>query len=363
MAKINERTRLRIWFFTLVLTIFIVSMPSFTRTVYSNNDAVLTGVSFIYPNQLRFTTSMPMTEQEKKIAVQYFIAALTIPEPDLWVNLRTDQKDVICPYRLGLTELGKTMLAQDFLLKRRAAQLCDPKKPVGKLFNDRAWYERNGAKYLSRHWIFPTTVEITENDSSMHIDKAVLDIESDTIGKSKINESIIPIFQGTVDPVLRQEVRRDKSFLPIRQAYSAVICAIWFKNKFQDAYQQYVNENMTAGIEQATYKEGIWENAKDNFFKGEWRGPGGLGYCGGVIFRQPAVWIKVAYGEPDNSGRYFFDVELSPSQAKRATGSDKLSIPDIGGIRLDARIKVRKVPFAKIDWPVTSEGIDYKILQ
>ncbi len=363
MAKINAGTRMKIWFFTLVLAIFIISTPSFTRAVYSNNDAVLTGVSFMYPNQLRFTTSMPMTKQEKQTTVQYFLAALTVPEPDLWVNLNPHKKEEICPYRLGLTELGKTMLEQDFLLKRRASQLCKPDKPVGKLFNDRAWYERNGAKYLSRHWIFPKAVEITEDDSSMHIDKAILDIESDTIGDSKINESIIPIFQATVDPVLRQEVRRDKTFLPIRQAYSAVICAIWFKNKYQDAYQQYINENMTAGIEKATYKEGIWDKAKNNLLNGEWKGPGGLGFCGGVIFKQPAIWIKVAYGEPDSSGRYFFDVELSPSQAKRATGSDKLSIPDIGGIRLNAQIKVRKSPFPKIEWPAASEGIDYKIIK
>src|ERR1700685_4311083 len=56
------------------------------------------------------------TESTKLI--KYFLAGLTIPEKDLWVNLSPYEKDRIIPTSFGLTEMGRDLLAEDYMLKQ-----------------------------------------------------------------------------------------------------------------------------------------------------------------------------------------------------------------------------------------------------
>ena len=61
------------------------------------------------------------TETEK--LVKYFLAALTIPDKEVWVNLSPYEKDRVIPDVLGQTTMGKTMLEQDYILKQLASSL------------------------------------------------------------------------------------------------------------------------------------------------------------------------------------------------------------------------------------------------
>jgi len=54
---------------------------------------------------------------ESQRLIKYFLAALTITEGDLWVNLSPYEKNRIIPQELGNTEMGRDMLAQDYVLK------------------------------------------------------------------------------------------------------------------------------------------------------------------------------------------------------------------------------------------------------
>ena len=56
-------------------------------------------------------------KQEANKLVKYFLASLTIPEDDLWVNLSPYEKNRIIPDEFGLTEMGRDLLAQDYILK------------------------------------------------------------------------------------------------------------------------------------------------------------------------------------------------------------------------------------------------------
>ncbi len=60
--------------------------------------------------------------------VKYFLAGLTIPEGDLWVNLSPYEKNRIVPEALGQTDLGRDLLAQDYILKQLTASLIYPEK-------------------------------------------------------------------------------------------------------------------------------------------------------------------------------------------------------------------------------------------
>ena len=66
--------------------------------------------------------------------LKYFMAALTIPEKDLWVNLSPVEKDRIIPDALATTRMGTDLLAQDYLLKQLTASLIYPESDTGKAF-------------------------------------------------------------------------------------------------------------------------------------------------------------------------------------------------------------------------------------
>lgn len=77
-----------------------------------------------------------LSQDELKIEteklVKYFLAALTIPDKEVWVNLSPTEKDRIIPDVLGQTVMGKTMLEQDYLLKQLASSLTNPDTDLGK---------------------------------------------------------------------------------------------------------------------------------------------------------------------------------------------------------------------------------------
>src|SRR3990167_9123663 len=50
--------------------------------------------------------------QESRKMIKYFLAALTVPEKELWVNLSPVEKDRIIPENFGQTDMGRDLLAQ-----------------------------------------------------------------------------------------------------------------------------------------------------------------------------------------------------------------------------------------------------------
>ncbi len=47
---------------------------------------------------------------EAEKLIKYFLAALTVSEQDLWVNLSPYEKDRIIPEAFGVTEMGRDLL-------------------------------------------------------------------------------------------------------------------------------------------------------------------------------------------------------------------------------------------------------------
>ncbi|HQP12480.1 MAG TPA: hypothetical protein PK470_06925, partial [Candidatus Omnitrophota bacterium] len=65
-------------------------------------------------------------KEEARKLIRYFLASLTIPEEDLWVNLSPYEKDRIIPTEFGETEMGRDLLGQDYILKQLTASLIYP---------------------------------------------------------------------------------------------------------------------------------------------------------------------------------------------------------------------------------------------
>ncbi|MBF0503525.1 MAG: class I SAM-dependent methyltransferase [Candidatus Omnitrophica bacterium] len=103
--------------------------------------------------------------------IKYFLSSLTIPEKDLWVNLSPYEKERIIPNSFGLTQMGRDLLAQDYVLKQITASLIYPEDIIGKNFWKRV-YEEAAKRYgstdipvntFNKVWIVPDKAVVYEN--------------------------------------------------------------------------------------------------------------------------------------------------------------------------------------------------------
>ena len=103
--------------------------------------------------------------------IKYFFASLTVPQEDLWVNLSPYEKNRIIPALFGKTEMGRDLLAQDYILKQITASLIYPEEETGKKFWKRI-YEEAARRYgttnipvntFNKVWIVPERAVVYEN--------------------------------------------------------------------------------------------------------------------------------------------------------------------------------------------------------
>ena len=235
-------------------------------------------------------------KEESTRLIKYFLASLTVPERDLWVNLSPYEKDRIVPESFGLTEMGRDLLAEDYMLKQITASLIYPEDEVGKKFWKRI-YEEAAAKYgttnipvntFNKVWIMPEKAEVYENAEAgtayvvesklkVMLEQDYLAFEKNTfsvIARSETtkqsNEKIASlrpsdsvrndtgslgsqIIREIVIPELTREVNEGQNFAQLRQVYNSLILAAWYKKKLKDSIlaQVYADKNKTAGVEYA----------------------------------------------------------------------------------------------------------------
>jgi len=225
-------------------------------------------------------------KQEATKLIKYFLASLTIPEKDLWVNLSPYEKDRIIPQSFGLTEMGRDLLAEDYMLKQITASLIYPEGETGKRFWKRV-YEEAAKKFgttnipvntFNKVWIVPEKAVVYENAKAgtayVVESKLKVMLEQDYLALShsviaseakQSFSTVIPAKAGIQDtsslgsqivreiviPELTKEVNEDKNFVQLRQVYNSLILATWYKKKIKDSIlsQIYSDKNKVAGVE------------------------------------------------------------------------------------------------------------------
>ncbi|MDD3375214.1 MAG: hypothetical protein PHY73_05780 [Candidatus Omnitrophica bacterium] len=216
-------------------------------------------------------------EREAKSLVEYFLAVLTIPEKDLWVNLSPYEEDRIIPEPLSQTRVGNDLLAQDQLLKQLTASLTYPEKDLGKVFWERL-YSKVYEKYqttdipvntFNKVWIVPDRAVVYEFNNTAFIADSHLkvmleqdylslnknrEIEVHNIGNEKYEEisSISSqIAKEVILPEIEKEINEGRHFAPLRQIYHSLILAIWFKQKLRKSLlnQIYADQSKIKGID------------------------------------------------------------------------------------------------------------------
>lgn len=195
--------------------------------------------------------------------VKYFLAGLTVANEDLWVNLSPYEKDRILPDVLSKTELGKELLAQDYVLKQLSSSLTHPDTPLGQTYWD---MENRNSKSENRNkseirnsfnkiWITPGKIKLFENNNGVFITEANLKVKTEkdylAASKNKVNKnSADNSVQNILLPEIEEDVNHGKNFASLRQVYRSLILATWFKEKFRKSFfRYYIEKNKINEVE------------------------------------------------------------------------------------------------------------------
>ncbi len=237
--------------------------------------------------------------------IKYFLAALTVPEEEMWVNLSPYEKDRIVPDSFGGTAMGRDLLAQDYILKQLAASLTYPEKEMGKAFWDKV-YSQAQARFgssdipvntFNKVWIVPAKaavyehgngVFVVENKLKVMLEQDYLAVEKnrsqsgDMLRKpgGKATQRNVPnalasqIIREIIIPALEKEVNEGEHFANLRQVYQTVILASWYKIRLKESIlgKLYVDKHKTAGVSLTTSEkqdnEKIYQQYLTAFKKG-----------------------------------------------------------------------------------------------
>ncbi len=239
-------------------------------------------------------------QDESQRLIKYFLASLTIPEKDLWVNLSPEEKDRIVPEAFGLTEMGRDLLQQDYLLKQIAASALNPDEALGREFWDEV-YRQAQAKFGTtdipvdtRHrvWIVPSEVTVNEKPDAAKGSaaalvvgarlKVMLEVDYLALSRKTVAETggdpanvdglANQVMRDIVIPALEKEVNEGEHFSRLRQVYHSFILAAWYKKKLKDsiAASIYVDKNKIAGVDtgEPDAPQRVYEQYLESFRKG-----------------------------------------------------------------------------------------------
>ena len=271
--------------------------------------AYLKGIIIHPENALKFDFIIykgdkPLTDAQKRDEytklTKYFLASLAIPDDDQWVNLSPYEKDRVIKDDFGKTEMGRDLLAQDYLLKQITASLIYPESQIGKAFWAKV-YAQAQKQYgttnipvntFNKVWILPDDALIYEKGNTAYVLKNHLRVmlEEDYLSlqkhsgiestpTNKTHSIASKIVREIVLPELQKEVNEDANFAPLRQVYSGMLLATWFKRTLKQSLlgQIYANKAKVKGVDQdpktneeiyrqylKAYKKGVFNFIKED---------------------------------------------------------------------------------------------------
>ncbi|MBZ0165715.1 MAG: NUDIX domain-containing protein, partial [Candidatus Omnitrophica bacterium] len=230
--------------------------------------------------------------------VKYFLAALTVPEEDLWVNLSPYERERMSPDIFSQTEMGRDLLAQDYLLKQLTASLLYPEDELGERFWQRVYQKAQAifgttdipVNTFNKVWIVPERAVVYESGASAFVAESRLKVmmEQDYLARKNSPRSVedkdnisAELIREIVIPEIEREVNEGAHFTQLRQMYHALILATWYKKTLQDGLlgQIYVDRNKVQGVDipdkeekqeiyeryLAAFRKGVYNYIKEDF--------------------------------------------------------------------------------------------------
>lgn len=218
-----------------------------------------------------------LSEEISSQLVRYFLSALAVPNESLWVNLSPYESERVIDDTLGITELGRDFLGQDYILKQLSSSMTHPDTELGKDY----WKSVGlNSQSFNKLWIVPNESEVHEENNMVMISKSSLKamMEEDYMAMAQNNleadsDSEVKT-QSTRDlilPKINKEINEGKNFAVLRQMYNSIILAKWFKLKFKESfYNHYMDQNKINGVdlEDKETKDKVFNLYKEAFEKG-----------------------------------------------------------------------------------------------
>lgn len=336
--------------------------PALLKGIVVHPENPLTFDFIVYKGDRLLTAAQKSQEYTKLI--KYFLASLAIPDDDQWVNLSPYEKHRIIKDDFGKTEMGRDLLAQDYLLKQVTSSLIYPEGRLGKEFWRRVYaqaqeqYGTTGipVNTFNKVWILPDDALIYEKGNTAYVLRNHLRVmlEEDYLSLRKHSGiQIAPanrshaaasrIVREIVLPALQKEVNEGANFAALRQVYSGMLLAAWFKHTLKASLlgQIYANRAKVKGIDQdprtneeiyrrylQAYKKGVFNFIKEDLDKYSNEVIPRKYFSGGAVSIQ---WADVhrqfalTAGQEDSVAREFEDnkvddamITLNAAKADRA---------------------------------------------
>jgi len=219
--------------------------------------------------------------------VKYFISSLTTPEDEMWVNLSPYEPERIIPLSFGKTEMGRDLLAQDYMLKQLSSSLMSPENEIGK----ELWSKVNHSiveqygntdipiDIFNKIWIVPETAKLSEHAKGVVIVDTHLKVmleedylalehhvaemsDKDNRGadlglESKEIELQSSIIREIVIPAIEKEVNEGAIFANLRQIYNSMLLASWYKERLKESIlgKTFVDKKKIDGLKISDSKE------------------------------------------------------------------------------------------------------------
>lgn len=263
----------------------------------SYDPAVLRGITIHPDNPLEFDFLVdqgnfvgaihesPLHQEATKL-IKYFMASMTVPEKDLWVNLSPYEKDRIVPEGFGVTEMGRDLLAQDYMLKQLTGSVMTPEQDLGRKFWDRVYkeaQEKFGTSDVpmdtfNKIWVVPQKAVLYEKGNTIIVVESRLKVMLDTdyiamdhngvgavsgrtpqdqggrpeVAPTQTMELTTNIIREVLLPAIEKEINEGKTFANLRQIYNSVILAAWYKKTLRQSFlaRVYADKGRMKGIEQ-----------------------------------------------------------------------------------------------------------------
>ncbi|MCP4653085.1 MAG: hypothetical protein GY858_06870 [Candidatus Omnitrophica bacterium] len=336
-------------------------MPPPTKLIGTSADflpATIKGIKFYKEDPFKFDFildqgdakyTIPQLKEETQRLVEYFLTSLTVPAKDLWVNLSPHESDRVIPEQLGLTDMGRDMLGEDYVLKQLASSLTYPESQIGKEFWRRI-YDRVGARHASpaikeqistynKIWVIPQKAVVYEEADGAFLGERSLKVmmESDYVAqqhsqtrdhrpetkdliqnsKFKIQNSISSqIAKEIILPMIEDEINHGAQFAHLRQIYDSLILATWFKKKLQKTFYNavYLDQNKIKGVEGndpqikekiynqyvEAYKKGVYNYIKKDYDSTSRKHINRRYYSGGVVGANVEEVTEIKDGSGSN---------------------------------------------------------------
>ncbi len=252
-------------------------IPTQLKGMVIHQDDALRFDFLVYQGDEKF--SSPQEQDEYQKLIKYFMAALTVPDDNQWVNLSPYEKNRIIEKDFAQTEMGRNLLAQDYLLKQITASLMYPEEKLGQKFWDRVFSRAQKElgttnvpmNTFNKVWILPdkatvyeknNTVYVLENHLKVMMEEDYLSLEKNSAKRSlsteltandqlsQTNKLTSRVVKEIIIPELEREVNEGKNFAPLRQIYSGVILAAWYKQALKESLlgKIYTNKAKVKGV-------------------------------------------------------------------------------------------------------------------